>query len=109
VTHHNRRFNQVFVLGNFVIALSKVLDMVLSLYTWLIIIRALASWFAPDPYNPLFQFLVRVTEPVLGYIRRVIPFRMGMMDLSPIIALLAIIFLQNFLVVTLHRFGVSLQ
>ena len=99
----------MFVIGNFVIAFSKVLDMVLSLYMWLIIIRALASWFAPDPYNPLYQFLVRITEPVLGYIRRVLPLRTGMMDLSPIIALLAIIFLQNFLVVTLHRIGMSLQ
>jgi len=51
----------------------------LTLYMWLIIIRALISWVNPDPYNPIVRFLYRVTEPVLYQVRKWIPLRgMGM-------------------------------
>ena len=99
----------MFVLSNLITAIAKVLSIVLNLYMWLIIIRALASWFSPDPYNPIYQFLIRITEPVLGYIRRFLPMRAGMMDLSPIVALLAIIFLQTFLVQSLYGIAMSLR
>jgi YggT family protein len=99
----------VFVLSNFITGVAKVLSIVLNLYMWLIIIRALASWFSPDPYNPIYQFLIRITEPVLGYIRRILPMRVGMMDLAPIVALLAIIFLQTFLVQSLYGIAMSLR
>ena len=99
----------MFVLSNFITGVAKVLSIVLNLYMWLIIIRALASWFSPDPYNPIYQFLIRITEPVLGYIRRFLPMRFGMMDLAPIVALLAIIFLQTFLVQSLYGIAMSLR
>jgi YggT family protein len=99
----------VFILSNFITGVAKVLSIVLNLYMWLIIIRALASWFSPDPYNPIYQFLIRITEPVLGYIRRFLPMRVGMMDLAPIVALLAIIFLQTFLVQSLYGIAMSLR
>lgn len=99
----------MFILSNFITAVAKILSIVLNLYMWLIIIRALASWFSPDPYNPIYQFLIRITEPVLGYIRRILPFRTGMMDLSPIVALLVIIFLQTFLVQSLYGIATSLR
>ena len=99
----------MFILSNFITATAKILSIILNIYMWLIIIRALASWFSPDPYNPIYQFLIRITEPVLGYIRRVLPVRAGMMDLSPIVALLAIIFLQTFLVQSLYGIAMSLR
>ena len=99
----------MFILSNFITAIAKVLSIILNIYMWLIIIRAVASWFSPDPYNPIYQFLIRVTEPVLGYIRRILPLRTGMMDLSPIVALLAIIFLQTFLVQSLYGIAISLR
>ncbi len=99
----------MFVLSNFITGVAKVLSIVLNLYMWLIIIRALASWFSPDPYNPIYQFLIRITEPVLGHIRRILPMRVGMMDLAPIVALLAIIFLQTFLVQSLYGIAMSLR
>ena len=99
----------MFVLSNLITAVAKVLSIILNLYMWLIIIRALASWFSPDPYNPIYLFLIRITEPVLGYIRRILPLRAGMMDLSPIVALLAIIFLQTFLVQSLYGIAMSLR
>jgi YggT family protein len=72
---------------------ATVLDYVLWLYMWIIIARALISWVNPDPWNPIVQFLDRATEPVLAPIRRWMGWRMGI-DLSPIIAILILTFLQ---------------
>jgi YggT family protein len=92
----------MFVMGNFLGAVARLLDMVLWAYMWLIIIRALLSWVNPDPWTPVVQFLTRVTEPVLAPIRRRVPsWRMGI-DLSPLVAILAIYFVQWFLVGTLR-------
>ena len=99
----------MFVLSNFVTAFAKILSIVLNLYMWLIVIRALASWFSADPYNPLYQFLIRVTEPVMGRIRKFLPMSAGMVDLSPMVAILAIIFLQTFLVQSLYGIAQSLR
>lgn len=60
----------------------------LNAYTLLILVRALLSWFSPNPYNRFYQLLIRITEPVLGPLRRIIPMR-GI-DLSPLIAILLI-------------------
>jgi YggT family protein len=91
----------MFVLGNFIVALAKVIDIVLTLYMWIIIFRALISWVNPDPYNQIVIFLYRVTEPVLGPIRRILPMRNVGIDISPIIVILVIVFLQYFLVETI--------
>jgi YggT family protein len=99
----------VYILGNFLAATAKVLDIVLVLYMWIIIIRALLSWVNPDPYNPIVQFLYNVTEPVLYRIRRAIPMSGMGIDFAPIVVLLAIIFLQSFLVNSLSRFAMQLQ
>jgi len=69
---------------------------------WVIIIRALISWVNPDPWNPIVQFLHRATEPVLQPIRRLIPMSFGL-DISPVIAILGIYFLQIFLVQSLYQ------
>jgi YggT family protein len=90
----------MFVAGNVLQAIAVILDYVLWLYMWVIIARALISWVNPDPWNPIVQFLQRVTEPVLYPIRRRVGFAMGV-DLSPILALLVIIFLQVALVQSL--------
>ncbi len=98
----------MFIIGNFLIAVAKVLDIALSIYMWIIIIRALISWVNPDPYNPIVRFLVSVTEPVLYPIRRRLPL-LGGIDFSPIVAILAIIFIQTFLVQSLMQLGMSLR
>jgi YggT family protein len=92
----------MFVMGNFLGAIARLIDLVLWAYMWLIIIRALLSWVNPDPWNPIVQFINRVTEPILAPIRRRVPsWRMGI-DLSPLVAILAIYFVQWFLVGTLR-------
>jgi YggT family protein len=90
----------MFVIGNFLGALAQVVDVILNIYMWIIIINALISWVNPDPYNPIVKFLRSVTEPVLRPIRRLVSFRMGI-DVSPIIAILGIMFLRMFLVQSL--------
>ncbi len=99
---------RMFVFGNVILGVAKVLDVVLNIYMWVIIIRALISWVNPDPYNPIVQFLTRVTEPVLRPIRKLVPpYKIGI-DLSPLIAILIIIFLQYAVVETLRRVGYSM-
>lgn len=91
----------MFVAGNFIEALARIVDIGLTIYMWMIIIRAVLSWVNPDPYNPIVMFLCRATEPVLYRIRRWIPMGNIGIDISPIIVILIIIFLQSFLVKSL--------
>ncbi len=97
----------MFVFGNFIFAVAYVLDKLLDVYMWIIIISALLSWVSPDPYNPIVRFLHAVTEPVLRPIRRVIGFRLGPIDISPLIAILVIIFIQKFLISSLFELGIK--
>lgn len=90
----------MFVFANFISAGARVLDALLTVYMWVIIARAIISWVNPDPYNPIVRFLYQATEPVLGRVRRLLPF-MGGLDVSPIVVMLAIYFIQWFVVSTL--------
>lgn len=100
----------MFVISNFLSAVAHLLDIVMTIMYWFILIRALISWVNPDPYNPIVQFLYKTTEPVLEPIRRLLPFtlRAGI-DISPVIAFLAIIFAKSFLVSTLLDLAVRLR
>lgn len=96
-------------MGNIVLGIANVLDVVLGIYKWVIIIRALISWVNPDPYNPIVQALTRLTEPVLRPIRKLVPpYKVGI-DLSPLIAILVILFLDYALIANLKQFGYSLR
>lgn len=92
----------MFIVANLLFASAKVIDILLTVFYWLILVRALISWVNPDPYNPIVQFLHKTTEPVLEPIRRFIPidYRIGI-DISPLIAFFILIFLKIFLVRTL--------
>ena len=92
----------MFVVSNFFTALGSVVYYVLELYMYVVIARALISWVNPDPWNPIVQFLEKVTEPALAPLRRLIGWRMGI-DVSPIILILIIIFLQKFIVPSLFQ------
>ena len=98
----------MFVAGNALSAVATILDYVLWLYMWVIIARALLSWVNPDPWNPIVQFLGRATEPVLEPIRRWVGLRMGM-DLSPMIAILIIYFLQIAVVQSIKEFAMRMN
>ena len=88
----------MLVFGNFLYALAIVVEYALQIYLWVIIARAVLSWVSPDPYNPIVRFIHNITEPVLSRVRRTLPFDLGGIDISPIIVIMAVIFLQRFLV-----------
>ena len=95
----------MFVFGDFIIGIAKIIDMLLEIYKWIVIVAALISWVSPDPYNPIVRFLHGVTEPVLRPIRRAIGNRLGPIDISPVVVILVIIFVQSFLIRSLIKIG----
>jgi len=98
----------MFVISNFLSALATLLDLVLSAYIWIVIGRAIISWVNADPYNPIVRFVYEVTEPLLARIRRVVPIIGGGIDFSPMILIIAIMFLRSFIVPTLQQIARSI-
>ena len=99
----------MFLFGNLLAAVATILDYALWFYMLIVIARALISWVSPDPYNPIVQFLYRATEPVLEPIRRRMPGGGLGIDFSPLIVILAIYFLQIFLVGSLRDIAFRLR
>ena len=99
----------MFIMGNFIAAVAKIIDLGLTLYMWIIIGRSLISWVNPDPYNPIVLFLYRSTEPVMAPIRRWLPLKNMGIDISPIIVIAGIIFLQSFLLKSMMELAYSLK
>jgi YggT family protein len=98
----------MFVMGNVLLGVATVLDYALTVYTWIVIARALISWVNPDPWNPIVQFLNRATEPVLSPIRQRLGWRMGV-DLSPLVVIVAITFLQIAVVQSLKDWALRMN
>ena len=92
----------MLILANFFEAVAVVLDYALTFYMWIVIAGAVLSWVNPDPYNPIVRFINNATEPVFYQIRKRLPVNFGGLDISPVVVILAIIFLQTFVVNSLH-------
>jgi YggT family protein len=99
----------MFVFSNLLTAIAKILDIVLVIFMWIVIARAILSWVNPDPYNPIVRFIHNITEPVLFQIRKRISLNFGGIDFSPILVLLAVIFLQRFVVQSLYELALTLR
>jgi YggT family protein len=68
---------------------ASVVAQLVTVYSWLIILRAILSWVQPMPTNPIFRALHTVTEPLLFPLRRLVPPRaLGGLDVSPVLAIL---------------------
>src|SRR5215510_6934320 len=98
----------MFVLANFLFAAASVLGMVITLYIYVIIARAIISWVNPDPRNPIVRFLYNATEPVLYRVRRALP-SVGGIDFSPLVVIIGIYFLQGFLVASLRDVALRMR
>ena len=98
----------MIVIATFLQAIAQILHMVISIYIWVIIIAALISWVRPDPYNPIVQTLYRLTEPAYALVRRFIPTVIGGIDLAPLIIIIALQFIDMFLVRLLMMFAMRL-
>ncbi len=98
----------MFVFGYLLKAIAEVLDLVPMFFMFIVIARAVLSWVSPDPFNPIVRFIHNVTEPVLSRIRALLPVVLGGIDLSPILVLVAVVFLRSFLVSSLFRLAATL-
>ncbi|MBC2695982.1 MAG: YggT family protein [Desulfobacteraceae bacterium] len=98
----------MYIIGYLLMAIAKVFDLVLLLFMWIVIARAVLSWVNPDPFNPIVRFIHNVTEPALYRVRAFIPVSFGGIDFSPIIVLLGVIFLRTFVISSLIRLSANL-
>lgn len=95
--------------GNILLALAKLVELasgLLTIYKYILLASVIISWVNADPYNPLVNFINRVTEPVLRRIRRHMP-DTGMLDLSPLVAFAAIYVLQIIVFDTAYQYLIS--
>ncbi len=99
----------MFVAGNFIEAIAGLLNLVITLYVWVIIARAVISWVNADPYNPIVRMLCNLTDPVLYRLRQTLPMAFGGIDMSPVVALLILWFLRAFLVQSLYDIARAMQ
>ncbi|NJD57138.1 MAG: YggT family protein [Nitrospirae bacterium] len=99
----------MLIFGNLLITVAEIVNMLLNVYYWVVIVAALISWVNPDPYNPVVRFLRTVTEPVFRPIRRLIGHRLGPIDISPIVVIIGILFIQKFLVRSIIEIGYKIK
>lgn len=98
----------MFILKTFLEAFGQILHMALSIYIWVVIIQALLSWVRPDPYNPIVQILNKLTIPTYNFVRRKVRTVFSGVDLAPLIIVLALQFLDIFLVKTINHFAAAI-
>ncbi|AGC49778.1 YggT family protein [Lawsonia intracellularis] len=100
----------MFVFGNILLGIARVLDIILSLYFWIVIIAVLLTWVRPDPYNNIVRMFYALTEPVFYKVRKFLPFTLvGGLDLSPIVVLIIIQLLQTIVVRSLFQYAGMLE
>lgn len=92
----------MFIVGYFLQALAGVLHVLFVTAMIVVIARAVLSWVSPDPYNPIVRIINQLSEPILFPVRRRVPY-LGGIDFSPMIVLLAIVFLDDFIVPSLQQ------
>jgi len=97
----------MYILGYPLLAVVEILNALLFFYTLVIIASALVSWLRPNPHHPVVQILNRLTFPVYIKISRYVP-RAGAIDLTPLAALLVIMFIQKGILPIFARIAHSL-
>ncbi len=93
-------------LGTVVLKLSSLLTGVIEVYIWIVIISSLLSFVNPDPYNPIVQFLHRITNPAYSFVRKLMKTNYNGLDLAPlviIIGLQVLIILMSYVFNTLAK------
>lgn len=86
----------------FVLYLGAFVRIFLDILSFLIIVRVLLSWFPNRPHHAVFDFILETTQPVMRVARKITP-KIGMLDLSPVIALLALDLLKTLLLALLSN------
>ena len=95
-------------LAEIIIGIGGIVHSLLTIYIWVIIIAALLSWVRPDPYNPVVQFLTRITEPAYRLVRRMMPTTFNGIDFTPLIIIIALQVIDVILVTLLNTLATSI-
>lgn len=93
---------------DFILILAQMFQLIMTVYIYIVVARAIISWVNPDPYNPIVRFLHNVTDPVLYRIRKVIPLQFGGIDFTPILFLFGLFFIQRVVSQLLFRLASSI-
>jgi YggT family protein len=94
-------------LASIIMGIGGILHSLLTIYIWVIIIAALLSWVRPDPYNPIVQFLTRITEPAYYFVRRLIPTTFNGIDFAPLIIIIGLQVIDVILISLLNALAAS--
>ena len=84
-------------------SLVYVVDVFFTLLSLAILARVLLSWVRVSPYHPAVDFVHRITEPILAPLRGVLP-PVGMVEISPVIAIILLQIIQQVLVAIIRGF-----
>jgi YggT family protein len=96
------------IIENFLRAFAQVFHMVIQLYILVIVVRVVISWMGNIPHSTFTMILRRLTDPLFRFVHRVLPFTIiGGIDISPIIIVLALYFIDNFLTGLLLSYAAS--
>jgi YggT family protein len=88
----------VYAWTSLIVFIAQIIQEILTVYFWIVIIAAVMTWIEPNPYNPIVRFLYAATEPAFDWVREHLPVVLGGIDLSPIVVLLVIEFIQVWLI-----------
>ncbi|MDX8412338.1 MAG: YggT family protein [Mariprofundaceae bacterium] len=97
----------MYLAGYFLQAIAGLLHVLLTAAMIVVIARAVLSWVSPDPYNPIVRIIMQLSEPLLYPVRRWVP-AFGGVDLSPMLVILGLVFVDNFLVPSLYRMAAGM-
>lgn len=99
----------MILFGNFLAAVARIFHIILVIYIWIIIIRAILSWINVPSLYPVAVILHHLTEPALRPFRRIVPpHKLGGIDITPIIVILIILFIDSFIVKSLALYAQQL-
>jgi len=101
----------MILLGNILLALAKIVELasgLLTIYKYVLLASVVISWVNADPYNPIVNFIYRVTEPVLQRVRRYMP-NTGMIDISPLVVFALIYLVQIIVFDTAYTYLIMLS
>ena len=91
---------------NFILAIARVLNFFVSAYTIVIVFRVILSWIQIPSLYPVAVIVYKLTEPLLKPIRKYVPpHKMGGLDLSPMILLVALMFINTFVIRSLLQYA----
>jgi len=97
------------LLANLLYAISRIAHFILNIYVWVIFAHVILSWIRTPSLYKVRLVLYKLTEPVLGPIRRFVPpYKFGGLDISPIIAFVLILLIDTVIVRSISQYALQL-